>query len=99
MFSSNSRPCSNDAQIYVNGVLVGSHKGGYNGFSIDATPAIVTSNGLFQFEWPSDHTGWQLQMKSNLLDGVWVNVPETETTNIFSAPMSKQKGFYRLIYQ
>ncbi|HVT10242.1 MAG TPA: glycoside hydrolase family 2 TIM barrel-domain containing protein [Polyangia bacterium] len=28
------------AQIYVNGKMVGTHIGGYNGFSIDVTPAI-----------------------------------------------------------
>jgi len=35
-----------DAQIYVNGALVGLHKGGYNGFSVDATSAIVTGDNV-----------------------------------------------------
>ena len=35
-----------DAQIYVNGTLVGSHKGGYNGFSVDVTSAAITGDNV-----------------------------------------------------
>lgn len=35
-----------DAEIYVNGVPVGSHKGGYTGFSVDVTSAIATGDNV-----------------------------------------------------
>jgi hypothetical protein len=35
-----------DAQIYVNGQQVGSHKGGYTGFSIDITKQIKTGSNV-----------------------------------------------------
>ncbi len=34
------------AQIYVNGTLVGTHIGGYNGFSIDITSALTTGDNV-----------------------------------------------------
>lgn len=34
------------AEVFVNGVLSGSHRGGYNGFSIDITKALLKGNNL-----------------------------------------------------
>jgi beta-galactosidase len=35
-----------DAEVYVNGTLVGEHKGGYTGFSYDVTSALVAGDNV-----------------------------------------------------
>ena len=35
-----------DTQVYVNGKSIGKHQGGYTGFSLDATSAIVTGDNV-----------------------------------------------------
>jgi hypothetical protein len=56
------------------------------------------SNGLFQFGWEYDHTGWRLQGKTNLLEGEWFDVSGSMTTNSVSIPMSNSSSFFRLVY-
>jgi hypothetical protein len=54
--------------------------------------------------WPTDHTGWRLQVQTNTLaTGLgtnWFDVSGSTTTNSVSAPMDLMNGsvFYRLIY-
>lgn len=64
--------------------------------AIQLTPTI--SGNLVRFSWPSDHTGWRLQTKSNLFDVAWLDVDGTATTNLVALPMSNRSGFFRLIY-
>ena len=74
---------------------------------VSTTPAplnFVMSSGQIQFSWPMDHTGWHVQMQTNLLNaGIgtnWVNVPNSNITNQFSAPISTTNSsvFFRLVY-
>ena len=63
-----------------------------------------TSGGTLTLSWPSDHTGWQLQSQTNSLNtGLgtnWMNVPNSNVTNQFAAPIVFTNGsvFYRLTY-
>ena len=70
---------------------------------------IVTavSNGLFTLTWPSDHTGWRLQVQTNPLSAGlspnptnWYTVPSSTNVNTESFQMDPTQGsiFYRLVY-
>jgi hypothetical protein len=50
--------------------------------------------------WPADHTGWRLQMQTNLLGTNWVDVPGATTTNLMTLPVNPANAsvFYRLVY-
>ena len=52
-----------------------------------------------QLLWPQDHTGWRLQMNTNLAGTNWVEIPATSTNQI-GIPMNVTNGsvFFRLIY-
>ena len=65
--------------------------------------ATVTGNQM-TLSWPSDHTGWTLQVQTNsLATGLgtnWVNVAGSTTTNQVSTTINPANGtvFYRLKY-
>ena len=48
-----------ETQVYVNGKSIGKHQGGYTGFSLDATSAIVTGDNLVAVQ--VDNT-WNAQL-------------------------------------
>jgi hypothetical protein len=54
-----------------------------------------------QINWPSDHTGWHLQMQTNPLTiGLttnWITQPDSTSTNQFLAPLGNSSAFFRLI--
>jgi len=60
--------------------------------------------GNIILSWPSDHTGWRLQVQTNALaTGLgtnWFDVAGSATTNSVSQPMDLINGsvFYRLVY-
>jgi hypothetical protein len=59
-----------------------------------------TSGGQLGLFWPSDHTGWTLQVQTNNLVGTnWVDVPNSATTNLVFIPIdpNTKAAFYRLI--
>jgi hypothetical protein len=61
---------------------------------------ISASGGQLSFSWPSDHTGWTLQVQSNnLVGGTWVDVPGSSTTNLLFIPINPnlRAAFYRMI--
>jgi hypothetical protein len=66
--------------------------------------ACQVVDGQIQILWPPDHTGWQLQVQTNLLNvGLgtnWVAVPGSTLTNQFVLPTSPANGcvFLRLTY-
>jgi autotransporter-associated beta strand protein len=73
--------------------------------SLSATSLTFSnSNGQLQLNWPVDHIGWRLQTQTNStsmgLGTNWVDVPNSNQTNQFSAPINAQNGsvFLRLIY-
>jgi hypothetical protein len=61
------------------------------------------NSGQLQFNWPSDHTGWLLQVQTNLPGGGlgtnWVNLSNSGGSNLMVAPINPAIGsaFYRLI--
>jgi hypothetical protein len=68
----------------------------------------VTDNQVM-LAWPSDHTGWQLQVQTNnpsmvagslVFTNPWVTVPASTSTNQVFVPPSTgiQRAFYRLYY-
>jgi autotransporter-associated beta strand protein len=60
------------------------------------------TNGLLQFNWPSDHTGWRLLMNTNLAGSNWTDVSSNlvTLTNQINLPVVVTNGsvFYRLVY-
>jgi fibronectin type 3 domain-containing protein len=65
---------------------------------------FTVSGGQIQLSWPSDHTGWWLEMQTNsLAAGLgtnWTTVPNSTTTNQVFAPINPTSGsvFFRLVY-
>lgn len=57
-----------------------------------------------QINWPSNHTGWELEMQTNPLGGGisnnWMVLPGSNLTNQFLIPIDPGNGsaFYRLAY-
>ncbi|HEX9046233.1 MAG TPA: LamG-like jellyroll fold domain-containing protein, partial [Verrucomicrobiae bacterium] len=56
------------------------------------------SGGQLQINWPADHTGWRLQMNTNLTTGNWQEVPGANAINALSIPATNNNVFYRLVY-
>jgi alpha-L-rhamnosidase len=63
---------------------------------LQVTPA--SSGNEIQITWPADHTGWRLQMRTNLLEGNWEDVPNANHVNTVLLPMTNPMGFFRLVY-
>ena len=59
----------------------------------------MATNGI-QFNWPGNHTGWELQVQTNNLGTNWVTLSGTGTTNLVLIPINPANGsvFYRLVY-
>lgn len=61
-------------------------------------------SNVLQFTWPSDHTGWKLQIQTNPpavgLGTNWVSVANSNGTNLFFIPIDSNNGsaFFRLKY-
>lgn len=60
-----------EATIYLNGETLGSHRGGYDGFSFDVTNHVKAgeSHQLVVSVWDPTDTGWQLHGKQTLHPG------------------------------
>ena len=60
----------------------------------------VLNNGL-QFNWPADHTGWRLQMNTDLsAPGGWVTISNSAATNQIRLPFdpAQTNVFFRLVF-
>lgn len=75
----------------------------FTGVNPNPTSIIVTPVGNnLTLSWPSDHTGWTLQVQTNTvaigLSSNWVDVPGSTTTNSVTVPVDSARGavFYRL---
>jgi fibronectin type 3 domain-containing protein len=60
--------------------------------------SFTISGGELQFNWPGDHTGWRLQMNTDLSTTNWQDVPGTEAANSVSIPTTNAAAFFRLVY-
>jgi hypothetical protein len=54
--------------------------------------------GQLQLSWPADHTGWRLEMNTDLAGTNWLDVPGANGTNALSIPTTNGGIFYRLVY-
>lgn len=91
-----------DAQIYLNGKLVGRHPGGYTSFHIDISDAIRfgESNSLAVYVDPSGFEGWWYE-GGGIYRHVWLNVADkthvtpwgvfvvSDVANVTSKPSAK----------
>lgn len=77
------------------------------GSAINSNPTNIVygiTNNQVYLSWPSDHTGWTLQIQTNRLSvGLstnWVNVAGSASTNQIVVPINVTNGsvFYRLVY-
>jgi autotransporter-associated beta strand protein len=65
---------------------------------------FTNSSGSLSLSWPSDHTGWRLQVQTNsLTTGLgtnWVDVPSSTNVSQIAIPLntSNNSVFYRLVY-
>jgi hypothetical protein len=71
-------------------------------------PSVTAQMGvgnLLTLTWPTDHTGWQLQVQTNGpaqgLGTNWVDIAGSTTTNLMVIPVNGNNGsvFYRLLLQ
>lgn len=85
-----------------------------NNVAVDGSIRVVSTNGPSlaigmvanqrTLSWPSDHTGWRVQMQTNnLATGLgtnWLDVASTAATNQMTMPVSTGNGsvFFRLVY-
>ncbi len=68
---------------------------------VSAVPADISfslGGDQFEFSWPADHTGWRLQMSTNLLEANWQDVVGAESTNFISIQSTNSSTFFRLVY-
>ena len=93
----------------LNNGLVWSNSLASNGsITVISTTSLVPTNIVWAADgtnltlsWPSDHTGWRLQVQTNTLDGTnWIDVPESGMTNNAILPVDPTAGslYYRLVY-
>ena len=91
-----------EATIYLDGETLGSHRGGYDGFSFDVTSHVKpgTTHHLVVSAWDPTDTGWQLHGKQTLHPGgcsytatsgiwqtVWLEpVPESHVDRLVLVP-------------
>ena len=68
--------------------------------TIPAQIGFGITNGQMQLDWPGDHTGWRLQMSTNLAGANWEDVSAGVSTNQIAIPVISTNAtvFYRLIY-
>jgi fibronectin type 3 domain-containing protein len=60
--------------------------------------SFTVSGGELQFSWPGDHTGWRLQMNTDLGTTNWQDVPGSDAANYTSLPPTNINAFFRLVY-
>lgn len=74
---------------------------------VNTSPTNITtvvSGGNLTLTWPTDHTGWRLQVQTNSLSvGLgtnWFTVANSTTTNSMTIPINAASGsvFYRMVY-
>ncbi|HTV39547.1 MAG TPA: hypothetical protein VMF08_03155 [Candidatus Sulfotelmatobacter sp.] len=63
----------------------------------------MPANNQIQFNWPTDHMGWELQMQTNSLAvGLgtnWTTINGSDATNQRAIPLNVDgSAFFRLIY-
>jgi fibronectin type 3 domain-containing protein/regulation of enolase protein 1 (concanavalin A-like superfamily) len=60
--------------------------------------SFTMSGGELQFSWPGDHTGWRLQMNSDLSTTNWQDIAGSDAANYISLPATNVNAYFRLVY-
>jgi hypothetical protein len=60
--------------------------------------ASTISGNQLQFSWPTDHTGWRLQINTNLASRRWNDVFGAEATNLITISPTNDNMFFRMVY-
>jgi len=62
------------------------------------TASLSANNGQLQLTWPANHTGWRLQMNTNLSTTNWQDVSGANATNQILIKPTNANAFFRLVY-
>ncbi|WP_237712349.1 autotransporter-associated beta strand repeat-containing protein [Pedosphaera parvula] len=87
-------------KLAINGTIAVVATSGVNPNATNITATVAGGN--LTLSWPSDHTGWTLQVQTNSvsvgLGSNWFDVPGSSTTNSVTMPVVSTNGvvFYRL---
>ena len=74
---------------------------------VNQTPTnivVTVSGNQLTLTWPTDHTGWRLQVQTNSvntgLSGNWVDVTGSTIVNTMTFTLDPANGtvFYRMVY-
>jgi autotransporter-associated beta strand protein len=77
--------------------------------TVNTSPTNITthvSGNTLMLSWPSDHTGWRLQVQTNSLavglhgGGTWTDIPNSTSVNSVNITINPANGtvFYRMVY-
>jgi fibronectin type 3 domain-containing protein len=66
--------------------------------TIRPTTSFAVVGNQLQLSWPADHTGWRLQMSTNLSTTNWQDVSGADATNQISIMSTNANAFFRLVY-
>jgi hypothetical protein len=70
--------------------------------TIQPSMSFGPGSGGLQLNWPSDHTGWRLRMKTNDLNisGGWTTISSSASTNAMTVPLTlwERNVFFQLVY-
>jgi cellulose 1,4-beta-cellobiosidase len=66
--------------------------------TIPPTSSIALLGNQLQLSWPADHTGWRLQVNTNLSTTNWLDVAGASTTNQITTQPTNANAFFRLVY-
>jgi len=69
--------------------------------SIPPVIGIHVTGALMSLDWPANRTGWMLEVRTNMVDDLWVTIPNTETNNTYQIDLSAtplDSAFFRLVY-
>jgi hypothetical protein len=77
-----------------------------NSTQVSARPVSVTPpsgyaalvGNQLQLSWPADHTGWRLQMNTDLSTTNWQDISGASATNQISILSTNTNAFFRLVY-
>ncbi|HEX9047452.1 MAG TPA: LamG domain-containing protein, partial [Verrucomicrobiae bacterium] len=85
----------------ANGVGASANSAQVSARPVSTTPpaaSFAAVGNQLQLGWPADHTGWRLQMNTNLSTAIWQDVPGANATNQISIPSTNANAFFRLVY-
>lgn len=66
--------------------------------TVPPTSSFALVGNQIELTWPADHTGWRLQMNTNLNAANWQAVPGASATNQILIQTTNASAFFRLVY-